>query len=70
MMELEELERRELIERHTDDMIGQNVADNRTLAQLLRAYNRRTCNTPTESLTDSRTDDVDEIIADLVQERE
>ena len=45
-------------------MLRQIAMATGTSAQVLRAFNRRTLNTPTERLADSRTDDVDELIAD------
>ena len=49
MMESEELERREIIERHKADMIRLTATDTGTSAHLLRALSRRTFNAPTES---------------------
>ena len=45
-------------------MIRPIAANTRTLAQVLRAFNRRTFNTPTESYVGARTPDVYELIAD------
>ena len=53
-----------------EDMIRQIASDTGTFAQFLRSFNRRACNTPTESLVDSRTNDVDELIADHDHELE
>ena len=39
-------------------------------AQMLRALNRRRFNTPPDSLADSRNQDVDEVIADHIQQQE
>ena len=37
---------------------------------MLRALNRRRLNTPPDSLADSRNQDVDEVIADHIQQQE
>ena len=64
MTELEELERREIMKRHNEDMIRRSATRTGTSAQLLRALNQSTSYTPTQSLAGSTTDDVDELIAD------
>ena len=51
-------------------MNRQIVVGTGTLARLLRAFNRRTCFTPLESLADSRTQDVDDLIADQAHDLE
>ena len=70
LLDLEELARRAIIERHQDDLIRQIAVDTGTPAQMLRAYNRRTFSTPTESSADSRTQAVDELLADQVRDLE
>ena len=70
MMELQEQEQRELVERQKEDMIRQIAAATGQSAQMLRALNRRRFNTPPDSLADSRNQDVDEVIADHIQQQE
>ena len=70
MMELLEQEQRELVERQKEDMIRQIAAATGQSAQMLRALNRRRFNTPPDSLADSRNQDVDEVIADHIQQQE
>ena len=48
MMELQEKEQGEIAERRKDDMIRQIAAATGQSAQMLRALNRRRCNTPPE----------------------
>ena len=70
MMELQEQEQREIAERQKDDMIRQIAAATGQSAQMLRAFNRKMFNTPSDSLADSRILDVDEVIADHTQHQE
>ena len=51
-------------------MIRQIAAATGQSAQMLRALNRRRFNTPPDSLADSRNQDVDEVIADHIQQQE
>ena len=44
MMELEELERREIMEKHKEDMFRQIVANTGNIAQTIRAVSRRQFN--------------------------
>ena len=59
MMELEEQQRREMVERQKEDMIREIAAATGQSAQMLRAINRRASNTPYNSLTDDRRHDID-----------
>ena len=70
MMELQEQEQREIAERQKDDMIRQIAAATGQSAQMLRAFNRRLLDTPSDSLADSRILDVDAVIADHIQHQE
>ena len=70
MMELQEQEQRELVERQKEDMIRQIAAATGQSDQMLRAFNRRRLNTPPDSLPDSRNQDVDEVMADHIQQQE
>ena len=70
VIELQEQEQREIAERQKDDMIRQIAAATGQSAQMLRALNRRIFNTPPDSLADSRILDVDEVIADHIQQQE
>ena len=56
MMELEELERKEIINIHIEYII------------LLIAFNKGTFSTTTDDLADSRSNDVDELTADQVHD--
>ena len=51
-------------------MIRQMAAATGQSAQMLRALNRRRFNTPPDSLADSRTLDVNEVIADHIQQQD
>ena len=70
MMELQEKEQGEIAERQKDDMIRQIAAATGQSAQMLRALNRRRFNTPPDSTADFRNRDVDEVIADHIQQQE
>ena len=59
MMELEEQERREIVERQKEDMIRQIAGATGQSAQMLRAMNKIRFNASTTSLTDDRSVDVD-----------
>ena len=51
-------------------MIRQIAAATGHSAQMLKALNRRRCNTSPDSLADSRIQHVDEVIADHIQQQE
>ena len=57
-MELDEPQRREMVERQ-EEMIREIAAANGQSAQMLRAMNRRAYNAPTDSLADDRSDGID-----------
>ena len=58
-MELEEQQRREMVERHKEDMIRESAAATGQSAQMLRAIHRRAYNAPTDSWIGARRDDID-----------
>ena len=70
MLGMEAQARRDIIGRQHEDMIRHITSDTGASAQLLSAFNNKTSNIPTESLADSRTQDVDELIADHVHDLE
>ena len=51
-------------------MIGRIAAATGQFAHMRRALNRRRFNTPPDSIADSRSQDVDEVIADHIQQQE
>ncbi|MFM7986843.1 MAG: hypothetical protein ACKPKO_46770, partial [Candidatus Fonsibacter sp.] len=66
MMEMEEMERRENIEKYKDDFIRQSAQNTGQLAQVLRAVHRRQFTPSISSLADSRPDsDCQDIISEL-----
>ena len=70
LLELQEPEQGEIAERQKDDMIRQMAAATGQSAQMLRALNGRIFNTPPDSTGDFINRDVDEVIADHIQQQE
>ena len=59
MRELEEQQRREMVDWKKEDMIREIAAATGQSAQMLRAISRRAYNTTTDRLTVNRRDDID-----------
>ena len=70
MMEFEEQERREIVERQNEDSIRQITVATGQSAQMLRAMNRIRFNASTSSLTDDRSDYLDNLAHIFVEYRQ
>ena len=68
MMELEERQRREMVERQKEDMIREIAAATRQFAQMLRTIRRIFLHAPTGSLTYDRRDDINVLAQDVVHD--
>ena len=66
MKELEEQQRREMVERQEEDMIRDIWSATGESAQMLRANYRRAYNGPSRSQTADRRDDIDVLAQDFV----
>ena len=69
-MELEEQDRREILERQKEDMIRQIAGATGQSAQMLRAMNHRRFNATPNSLIDDRSDEVNNLAQLLVDDHQ
>ena len=69
-MELEEQDRREILERQKEDMIRQIAGATGQSAQMLRAMNHRRFNATPSSLIDDRSDEVNNLAQLLVDDHQ